>query len=553
MSTTAKDTIQRVNSTHVPKTMRVAFERVNLTQLCDQIAVFVFASSLYGAVLYNFGIRNVALAGISAFAIGVAVVIYGYVSNAQWPTTIVSISFIAVVLLGFGYLREFSYDGLNYHIATPLLLDRSLTGVTNSEAVGGTFWAAHYPKAFEYFAYTAKVLTSRFNSGKSFTLLLSVPACVALMRLFQSAGISAKAALFAAATCVYNPVALGQFTTFYVDAAHYYTWTIFSVNLLFALKGRPNSRIQLGIALVLLISSKLTGPVFAAISILVFFAAAFLGGEKRNFFVNHKRLIGQLAISSFVAVAVVGYSPYVENVVAGRHIFYPVLGKDKMDVMEGKASAHFLAMNPLHRLFLSYFSVPANCSSCTNSEPTFVPSSANLRQAFIALHTADTRFAGFGPFFGVMLIACMASFLWRKKAGDDVVKIFLLATLVIVLTHPQSWWARYVPMFYVVPFLVTAGFSTSRRLFYVVVAFGIANSLLAAASVTGYILLKEAHYKNAVAAVRTICERDPIVLSPSEMNWEADLRDDRLVVEVKGSPAQAGCAVNFDQMMVMKK
>ncbi|WP_233855572.1 hypothetical protein [Paraburkholderia sp. HD33-4] len=553
MSTTTKDAIQPVNSTRMSTTMRVAFERVNLTQLCDQIVVFVFASALYGAVLYNFGISSVALAGISAFAIVVAVLIYGYVSKAQWPTTIVAISFIAVVLFAFGFLREFSYDGLNYHVATPLLLDHGLTGVTGSKALGGAFWAAHYPKAFEYFAYTAKALTSRFNSGKSFTLLLSVPACVALMRLFQSAGISARAALLAAATCVYNPVALGQITTFYVDAAHYYCWTIFSVNLLFALKGRPNSGVQLGIALVLLIGSKLTGPVFAAISILVFFAAAFISGAKRNFLVNHKRLIGQLAISSFVAFAVVGYSPYVENMVAGKHMFYPVLGKDKVDIIGGKASAHFLAMNPLHRLFVSYFSIPMNCSSCSNPEPTYVPSSTNLLQSFIALHTADTRFAGFGPFFGVMLIACLASFLWRKKAGGDVVKIFFIATLVIVLAHPQSWWARYVPMFYVVPFLVIAGFSTSRRLFYVAIAFGIANSLLAAASVTGYIILKETHYMNAVAAVRTMCEQDPISLSPSEMNWEADLRDDRLVVLSKGSPAQPGCAVNFDQMMVMKK
>ncbi|MFL9960550.1 hypothetical protein PQR02_05315 [Paraburkholderia sediminicola] len=552
MSTTTKDTIQRVNSTHMSTAIKGAFERLNWAQLCDQIVVFVFASSLYAAILYNFGISGGVLAGISAFAIVVCIVIYGYVSHAQWRTTIVTILFITVVLFGFGYLREFSYDGLNYHVATPLILDNSLNGVTSSHAPGGVFWAAHYPKAFEYFAYTAKVLTSHFNSGKSFTLLLSVPAALALMRLFQSAGISARAALIASATCVYNPVAFGQLTTFYVDAAHYYCWTIFSVNLLFALKSRPYSRVQLGIALVLLIGSKLTGPVFAAISVLVFFTAAFLGGERRDFFRKYKGLIGQLAIWSFVAVAVIGYSPYVENVVAGKHIFYPVLGKDKVDVLGGKASAHFLAMNPLHRLFLSYFSVPMNCSSCTNAEPTFVPSPAHILDAFVALHTADTRFAGFGPFFGIMLIASLASFFWRRKDAD-VVRIYLLATLVIVLTHPQSWWARYVPMFYAVPFLVIAGFSANRRLFHIVVAFGIANSVFAAGSVAGYIILKQIHYKNAVASVRTMCEQRPIVLSPSEMNWEADLRDDRLVVAMKGSPANADCPVNFDQMMVMKK
>ncbi|MCC8402832.1 hypothetical protein LJ655_13205 [Paraburkholderia sp. MMS20-SJTN17] len=533
-------------------TIKFTTQRMNWTQLGDQVVVFVFASSLYGAILYNFGIRSGVVAGISAFAIVLAVVIYGYISHAQRLTTIVSILLIAVVLICFGYLREFSYDGLNYHVATPLRLDHSLNGDLSSHELGGAFWAAHYPKAFEYFAYTTTVLTSHFNSGKSFTLLLSVPACLALMRLLQSAGISARAALVASATCIYNPVALGQLTTFYVDAGHYYCWTIFSVNLLFALKGRPYSAVQLCIALVLLIGSKLTGPIFAAISILVFFVATFISGEKRNFFRNHKGLIGQLTISTFVAAAVIGYSPYVENFIAGKHILYPILGKDRIDLVAEKTYPHFFGMTPLHRLFLSYFSVPMNCSSCT-MEPVFMPSLAHLRDAFIALHTADTRFAGFGPFFGAMLIASLASFFWRKKGADAVVNIFLLATLVIVVSHPQSWWARYVPMFYVVPFLVVAGFSTNRRLFHVVVAFGIANSVLAAASVMGYLVLKEAHYEEAVASVRTTCKQDPIVLSPSKMNWEADLRDDHLVIAAEGTPANAGCPVDFDQMMVMKK
>lgn len=533
-------------------TIKNTLGRVNWTQFCDQIVAFVFASSLYAAILYNFNIDSQLLAGMVGTSIIVAIVIYGYLSHAQWFTTILTILFISAVLLSFGYLREFSYDGLNYHIATPLMLDHNLNGVTSVHAPGGIFWATHYPKAFEYFAYTAKVLTTHFNSGKSFTLLLSVPALFALAQLFQTAGVSGRAALIAAATCVYNPVALGQFTTLYVDAAHFYCWAIFSVNLLFALKGTGYSKVQLGLGLVLLIASKLTGLVFASISIAVFFAAMFVAGEKRDFFRKNKAVIGQLAVWSFVAVAIVGYSPYVENVIAGRHIFYPVVGKDKVDVMGGKASAHFLGMNPLHRLLLSYFSVPSNCSSCVDAEPTFMPSPARVRDAFIALHTADTRFAGFGPFFGVMLIACLASFFWRRKDAD-VVRIFLLATLVIVLTHPQSWWARYVPMLYVVPFLVIAGFSSSRRLFHIVIVLGVANSVLAAGSVAGYIILKQTHYKNAVASVREMCGQDAIVLPTSEMNWEADLRDDRLLVVTQISQKKPACAVNFDQKMVMKK
>jgi hypothetical protein len=544
MSTTTRSTFSA--------TVRSTFWHVNTTQLCDQIIVFVFASALYAAVLYNTGTDSTALAGIAGAVVLVGAIVWGYLAKAEWRTTIATVVFVALVLWVFGYLREFSYDGLNYHIATPLILDRALNGVTAAREPGGIFWALHYPKAFEYFAYTAKVLTGHFNSGKSFTLLLSVPALFALMRLFQTAGISGRTSLIAAAASVYNPVAIGQVTSFYIDAAHYYCWAIFSINLLFAIKRLPYSKAQLGCALVLLIASKLTGPVFAALTIFVFVAVDFVTGERSNLIRRYRGIVAQLAIWSFVAVAIVGYSPYVQNVVAGENVLYPVLGKDKVDVMGGKASAHFLGLNPVHKLLLSYFSLPSNCSSCDDAEPVFAPTKARMRDAFIALHTTDTRFAGFGPFFGVMLIACLASFFWRRQ-NAEIVKIYLLATMVLVLTHPQSWWARYVPMFYVVPCLVIAGFSSSRRLFQVVVALGIANSTIAVASVGGYLFLKDGHYNKAVASVRAMCGNRAIELPPSEMNWEADLRDDGLAVATKSDPANPGCPVNFDEMMVMKK
>lgn len=530
--------------------IKSTFKHVDWAQFCDHILVFVFASSLYAAVIYNIGIYSPSFQRLVGLAFIVAIGIYGYLSRAEWRTTILAIIFIAVVLYGYGYLREFSYDGLEYHSATPLTLDHGMRGSTDMRALGGMFWSEHYPKAFEFFAYTAKNLTTHFNSGKSFTLLLSVPALFALMQLFRTIGQSSKSALVAAAACIYNPVAFGQLTTLYVDAAHYYCWTIFSVNLLFAIRDRPYSALQLGVALVLLVSSKMTGAVFAAISIFVFFAVAFIGGDKKDLFRKYKSVLGQLAIWFFVAIATIGYSPYVENVASGRNVLYPVLGPDKVDIISGHVSSNFLSMSRFDRFFVSYFSLPRNSETV---EPTFVPSPEHLREAFIALHTADTRFAGFGPFFAVMLIICLIPFFWKRKEDADIAKIYLIAILVIVLIHPQSWWARYVPMLYMVPFLITAAFSYSRRQFHVIIALAVMNSVFAMASVAGYVILKQTHYQNAVASVREMCNQHPIALTPSLLNWEFDLRDDNLRMSTNSASAQPECAVNFDKMMIMKK
>src|SRR6185437_14904229 len=72
-----------------------------------------------------------------------------------------------------------------------------------------------------------KLLTGKFNRGKSFTLLLSIPALFALMELLQATGQPRKTSTIAAVACIYNPVAIGQLATLYVDAAHYFCWVIF--------------------------------------------------------------------------------------------------------------------------------------------------------------------------------------------------------------------------------------------------------------------------------------------------------------------------------------
>ena len=119
--------------------LKSTFKQVNTTQFCDHVLVFVFASSLYAALLYNMGIYSPSLQRLVGVAFIVGIGAYGYLSRAEWRTTILAIVFIAVVLYGYGYLREFSYDGLEYHSATPLTLDHGTSGAIDTRALGGIF------------------------------------------------------------------------------------------------------------------------------------------------------------------------------------------------------------------------------------------------------------------------------------------------------------------------------------------------------------------------------------------------------------------------------
>ncbi len=88
-------------------TMKSTFGHVNWTQFCDQTVVFVFASSLYAAILYNTGTNSTLVAGIAGFAIVVGAIIWGYLSRRpNGVRTILTVLFIAVVLCAFALLAR---------------------------------------------------------------------------------------------------------------------------------------------------------------------------------------------------------------------------------------------------------------------------------------------------------------------------------------------------------------------------------------------------------------------------------------------------------------
>jgi hypothetical protein len=50
-----------------------------------------------------------------------------------------------------------------------------------------------------------------------------------------------------------------------------------------------------------------------------------------------------------------------------------------------------------------------------------------------------------------------------------------------------------------------------------------------------------------------VCNQRQVALTPSEMNWEANLRDDHLDVATNNDPPKSECPVDFDLMMIMKR
>lgn len=143
-------------------------------------------------------------------------------------------------------------------------------------------------------------------------------------------------------------------------------------------------------------------------------------------------------------------NPLLTNLASGKHFGYPLLGKDKIDIIIGQQPKMFDELNSGTKLLYSLFSRTQNCTAqCT----------PQLKAPFSRLHdeapNVDTRIAGFGAYFSgaVLLSALMVVLFAQGFRRKEILGLLVLVTGSFLI-NPESWWARYVPQMYFAPLLV---------------------------------------------------------------------------------------------------
>lgn len=143
-------------------------------------------------------------------------------------------------------------------------------------------------------------------------------------------------------------------------------------------------------------------------------------------------------------------NPLLTNLASGKHFGYPLLGKDKIDIIIGQQPKVFDELNSGTKLLYSLFSRTQNCTAqCT----------PQLKAPFSRLHdeapNVDTRIAGFGAYFSgaVLLSALMVVLFAQGFRRKEILGLLVLVTGSFLI-NPESWWARYVPQMYFLPLLV---------------------------------------------------------------------------------------------------
>lgn len=309
----------------------------------------------------------------------------------------------------------------------------------------------HYPKAFEIIAAVLTKSSGLIELGKITHSIYIIAIFLLSKNIFKHLGFSVKKSFLLSALLALNPVSLAQVFSYYVDGFLASLITLSLIFLYYYHQTHERKHLLLfGLCSLQIINTKLTGFVFFGFICLTYFF--FLIIQKRK--PELKQFLITSVTACLLAIFLFGFHPFITNTLQKGHPLYPVFEPEKKaKEYLGDAGLPLSLQKASHgkRILVSLFS-----KTQTNYESYFpikikIPFTihpAELRN----LNKPDIRMAGFGPFFGGIIILSLVVFLLLLPK-NKIFYIFIASLLTSVFIHPAAWWARFVPQLWFVPFI----------------------------------------------------------------------------------------------------
>jgi hypothetical protein len=328
---------------------------------------------------------------------------------------------------------------------------------TDTQAI----WMDHYAKLPWMFAASIYKMTGSLESSK---ILAPLYACVAFFLVFNYFGrrhLNMVYSAILAFTVAINPVILVQLFTFYTDALLSLFFYVLIITLVIFVDEDYilPERIKLllvFLALTLIINVKFTGFGLAGVFGFVFYvfwiSKAFF--EKR---IEQLKVIQTTAVIIFAvafSALFIGYSTYPKNYLDHGHIFHPLFGKHKVDIMTVNEPESFAVRSGIEKLFLSTFSRCSDFEMGKILEPKLKIPFSFTPSEFEAFEV-DLRMSGFGIWYsGILILSVIIIFIGlyslfkKRKAWFYLLFFVILTSALLLIVLQDSWWARYSPHYY---------------------------------------------------------------------------------------------------------
>ncbi len=320
-------------------------------------------------------------------------------------------------------------------------------------------WLNHYGKGVEDPQATIYALTNRLETTKSTNfILLAASFCLSMAFLLRLKRFSFRKNMLFSTLLAFNPVTFYQLLNTYVDGQlSSFLLCFIAVACLLYLEADSYFLILLASILIILINIKFTALVFAGIFTTGMLLAFIVGKRWRTF----KRAFIISSLSAIFAVGVVGYFPYMINIVQYHDILYPGLKVLKSEAAKF-TPPRLIQKNQFSKFIISFFSHTDNLHLTATKDPvirTKIPFTFNKTDLFNASKPYVVFMAGMGPFFSGICLSSMLIFgywFWNLKNRRTALPFIVMAGTILlsVLIISEAWYARYVPQFWFFPLIL---------------------------------------------------------------------------------------------------
>lgn len=382
--------------------------------------------------------------------------------------------FILVFACGIGvsgHVYDASYDGNSYHKEAigalesgwnPIYDDSESFSKDNNINIQFFTWLDHYPKTTWIYGASVYKLTGNIETAKSFNfLILFVVFFIIAYLINKFYDRKVFAFLMAFAVCLF-PIIWQQIFSLYLDAFMGFILLLTIVYTYLIVKNDKEKEyfVVVGALLIILINIKFTGLFYGGLFCLGYYIYYAILKLKNKDYSSLLRTTGIFAIIVLAGVLVVGSNSYVKNTVTKGNPLYPLIGKDKVDIMTYLQPASFAEMSPIEKQYYSLFSHTANIGVFNNGDPELkIPFTKKSWE--ITQFGEDTRIGGFGIYFsGILIISLLVLLIYfgnsiYHKKYDNLVCLGIpfIVIVFIMLVLGEGWWARYSPQIYFIPLM----------------------------------------------------------------------------------------------------
>ena len=443
------------------------------------LACFIMLMMAVPAIGLLFGVP--VMGWMVPFAFALAVLLVALASESGTPRCTLRaglIALVAVVLatVACGCVLDLSYDGNTHHKQAVAFLAQGWNPLGGSVAGFSAFqelypsgdviqlWIDHYARGPWLYGAALYDLTGWIEAGKSYTLVSMLAAGLMLGAFLARRGFAGWQCALVALLAVVNPITVPQMITYYNDAVLMMCLLLMLLCLyITALDNAGDvadaSMRRIGLlvfacSFIACAQVKFTGLAYAGLLSLAFLVvygvqAATLRGRAVRRFVGVGLLMAAVV---GLSVLVVGFSPYVTNLVGFGNPFYPLSGADAVDIMAHNTPAGFESMSALEREFAALFSqmLPLGQDAVSETATTLkVPFSLPLDERRDR-RAPDARISGFGVLYsGIALVSIalvvpmLVASRKRWPAFFACCLAYYASVVALAVIFPDSWWARY--------------------------------------------------------------------------------------------------------------